>query len=548
MANVGRLNILVGASVGGLASGLKGAAGTVEGFASTVTSNFGKLAAGLGLGLGLAGLKSWVSGAMDTIRTTGIMAKKLSVSTEAFTELNYAALKSGVSTESFAGAMGKMEKTIGNAAIKGGPAAKVFSDIGLNVQELASMSPDQAFLKISDAIKGIEDPFRQAAAITSIFGKGGLDLSIMLNKGSDEIISLGKHAKELGVTFTDMDVTKIKEATASWKEMKAIIAGAGQQFAIALAPSLKTVNDLLLSGLVSGKQFFGSLINEVGFFVGTWSLQWELIKANALITWDTIKAGAVGAFDATIAGLVVLGANFMTAFENFPKIAVASWEAIKAGAVALWENLGGVFQDIGATVQAFASGTVAALKAAFNLENPLTAFRDSFNQTFSETSSGAFATIRDSASQAWSDSIAGAGGLKSFESISGAAGEAGAQGFAGALDSSLDRERQKILGQIADTRKEFDAMQAGTPGAAVKAAGGTVGQASTVNAVSSQLAGATQHGTTEAASQIFASMSARMGKDDEVAANTAQTAANTERVATAIENLEMPDLEMIEAF
>lgn len=514
MANVGKLNVIVGASAAGMKTGLSSAAQAVTGFAGEVKSSLGGIAGALGVGLTAVGLKSWIGGAMDTIKNTALMAKTLHIGTEQFSELGYAASKSGTNAETLAIGLGKMEKTIGLAESKGGAAAKVFEDIGLSVSDLASSTPDQAFLKISDAIRGIQDPFAQAAAITQIFGKGGLDLSIMLNKGSDAIIALGAHAKSLGVAFSDVDAAAIKEATIGWKEMKSVVEGLSIQFAVALAPGLKMVTENLPTIGLYAKATFSVLGDELAFFVGNWELQWELIKVDAAIFWNTYGALSVGVIDGVIDAAIALGKDFAI-----------------------------VFQQMGASAQAFAVGAWAAIKAAFSGENPLSAFGDAFRNSLTESLAG----------------------IDQMTSVGDAFGDAFTAGFKRTMDPALDAERNDIVSRMADMRSEFDAMSKAPKEtlAGIKDvtkalpefpfAGGehmnapadwtTVGQGASL-----KLAGASQFGTSEAATQINAAIAGKAGKDDAIANHTERTANGVERVADAVEKLQFPEFESLDEF
>lgn len=554
MATVGSLNIMVGTNIAGLKSGLAGASSAVKKFSSGIGSG---LSAGAGLLAGL-GISAGLQSAAEEMDALLKASDTLGISTENLAGLKYAAEQTDVPFEALTKSIFKMEDSLATAATTGkGPTADALTKLGLSAGNLVNMRPDEAFTVIGDALNGIENPLQRNALAMDIFGKGAATLGPLLKMGGDGINAATQEAEKLNLAFSQSDHEKVDAAGDAVGKLKNSFKGLFQLAVVELAGGVGGAAETAAFSIASiGKKVinaFKVIKNEVGFFIGTWPLQWERAKIVTLIVWDTIKAGAVASFDAVVAGLQVLGTNFMTAFENFPKIAIASWEAIKAGAVALWENLGGVFQDIGATVQAFAAGTVAALKAAFNLENPLTAFSNAFESTFADKSSGAFAAIGEASSKAWSESIAQSGGLKAFESVSGAMGEAFTQGFAGSIDNSLDARKREIDKQLADTRATFDEIQKGPAGGTGKSDDAKqMGKfATATTAISDKLAGATQAGSSEALSAIIGSMAAMSANTDnavedntgETADNTQKTAENTERIADALE-----DLDMVEAF
>lgn len=549
MATVGALNIMVGTTIGPLKAGLGTASNMVKKFSSGI-GGLGGMLAGLGIGAGLQSAAEEMDALLKASDTLG-------VTTENLAGLKYAAELADVPFEALTKTLFKMEDSLATAATTGkGPTADALTAIGLKASDLVNMRPDEAFATIGDALNGVGNAAQRNAIAMDIFGKGASQVASILKMGGDGIHAATQEASQLNLVFSQMDHEKVDAAGDAITKMKSSLKGIFQLAVVELAGGVGGAAETAAFGIASIGRWvintFKTIKNEVGFFIGTWPLQWERAKLTTLIVWDTIKAGAIGAFDSIVAGLGVIGTNFMIAFENFPKIAVAAWEAISAGAGALLENLGGIFQDIGATVQAFAAGTVAALKAAFSLENPLTAFQNAFQSTFADKSSGAFAAIGEASSKAWSESIAQSGGLKSFESVSGAMGEAFSQGFAGSIDTSLDARKKKLQDQLDETRKTFDEIQKGPAGGKKDEGSGTPSAAFkslASNAAVNKFAGAAQFGTSEAFSQIVAGMGAlREGSDSavedntgETADNTATTADNTGRIADALDRLELVD-------
>lgn len=487
---------MVGATTGGLQKGLQGAASAVKGFSGGISNSLAGLGGFIGFGALKAGLKSTAE-EMDLVLKS---SKTLGISTENLVGLKYAAEQAGVPFATLTNSLFKMEDSLATAATTGkGPAVAALSQLGLKASELINMRPDEAFTVIGDALNGVGNAAQRNALAMDIFGKGAKEIGAVLALGGEGINAATQEAERLGLTFSAIDAEKVDAAGDSIAQMKLAVQGAFQAVAIELAPAISSLASTAAFAFSDAAKSVGHFItvarNEVAFFVGTWALQWELIKVNTAITWDTLKAGAIGTFD-----------------------------AIVAGAVALAKNLVSIYQYIGSTQKALAEGIKAFFTSGFSTE----AFTNAFKANLQSMD---------------------------LKSISGAMGEGFTQGFAGAVDNTLDVKRKKIISDIEGARRTFDDIQAdaeksSVAATAAKPALSTAFKAveSAANVSSNKFAGAAQAGSTEAASAIFGAISAKMGDAKKTEKNTGRTADATERIADAVENLEPAEMDIVEAF
>jgi hypothetical protein len=101
---------------------------------------------------------------------------------------------SGLGADQVGTTINRMQRSIENAADKGGEAASVFSRLGLNMAELQRMNPAQQFEAMQKAISGIADPARRAQVAMQIFGRQGAEmLALFNNKGA-----MGESQEALG--------------------------------------------------------------------------------------------------------------------------------------------------------------------------------------------------------------------------------------------------------------------------------------------------------------------------------------------------------------
>jgi hypothetical protein len=109
-------------------------------------------------------------------------ASRMSISAEAVQKLGFAAKQSGSSIEAIATAMGRMSDALGSS-----DANAKLAKLGLSLEHIKGLSPDQTFLAIAEAARTMEDPLKQADALTDLWGRGALELLPAVKAGFVEV-------------------------------------------------------------------------------------------------------------------------------------------------------------------------------------------------------------------------------------------------------------------------------------------------------------------------------------------------------------------------
>lgn len=141
--------------------------------ASTRMAGLKLLASGTALGAPILASAKMFSDVGDQIQK---MALRTGTSTEALSTLGFAAEQSGADLVSLEKGLLRMQRTLGDAASGNQTALESLAELGLTASQLSSMTPDEQFKTLAEAIKGIEDPALRTAAAMKIFGKGGAAL------------------------------------------------------------------------------------------------------------------------------------------------------------------------------------------------------------------------------------------------------------------------------------------------------------------------------------------------------------------------------------
>lgn len=179
------------------------------------------------------------------------MSQRTGISVETLSELAYAAELSGADLDTLEGSLRKMQKAIVAAAEGSESATDALGQLGLTVEDLRGLSPDQQFKLIADRLSQIQSPAVKAALAMELFGKSGTQLLPLMSEGAKGIEALQQQARDLGLTMSTEDA-KAAEALNDafdtlWKVVKQGVFVIGS----ALAPTLKAVSEWIIRTVVT---------------------------------------------------------------------------------------------------------------------------------------------------------------------------------------------------------------------------------------------------------------------------------------------------------
>ena len=175
------------------------------------------------------------------------MAARTGLGVEAIQELGYAAKMVGVSIEDLELGIKRMQRKLFEGADGSKSANEALALLGLTIEQLAGMNPEQQFTAIGDALSKIGDPAMRAGIAIEIFGKSGTKMLGMFARGAAGMEEFRKKARELGIVLSAEDVAagdKFGDTLDTlWQSIKVGIArlGAG------LAPALTELSIKVMS-------------------------------------------------------------------------------------------------------------------------------------------------------------------------------------------------------------------------------------------------------------------------------------------------------------
>lgn len=290
------------------------------------------------------------------------MSARTGVSVEALSSLGFAAEQSGADLAALETGLSRMQRTIGDAARGMAGAADSLAQLGLSMEDLNGLSPEEQFKLIAQRLSSIEDPTLRAAAAMSIFGRSGTKLLPLIANGAAGIEELQKEAEALGITLSTEDAQAAADFTDAMNRVVRAIKGTALQIGGALAPALTEA------------------LGKIKGFV-TYMIEW--VKANKTLVVNIAKGAAViGA-----AGVALTSFGLIVSVVG---TGIAGLGTLIGGAFAVITTvLGAVLSPIGLVVAAVAGLGVAWATMTENGKSTVASLMTWFGQ------------LKDYATQTW---------------------------------------------------------------------------------------------------------------------------------------------------
>lgn len=224
------------------------------------------------------------------------MAARLNTSVEAIAELKFVAGQSNVSLEALALGMQEVSKSLADGS---SASAKAIEGLGLSLNNLKELDPQEAFFTILETIKQTVPVSEQGAKAMEIFGTR-FKTSTMILK--EDISALRKDFKDLGGGMTT-DLADAGDAYGdALNRIQLVQDNFRNQIAMAVLPALNSLLETMpmLGGaaLTVGEGLLslgGSMLPLLGNIA--------MLKSSGMIAWFTEAAASGGVLTSVLGGL-----------------------------------------------------------------------------------------------------------------------------------------------------------------------------------------------------------------------------------------------------
>jgi hypothetical protein len=236
-------------------------------------------------------------------------AKRLGVSTEFLSQMQFAAGKFGVENDALVDGLKELSLRADEFAVTGkGSAAEAFERIGISAKEAGELASDTAalFAVVRDRMSEVTDSAARQRISDELFGGTGAEQMIeFLSISRAEVEALGAEATKAGATVTEAQASMARDYTRNFNRLGKVIEGLTRTVANEVMPTLTKafgeIGDLLIDNIGNAKALGVTLAEGV---------------KTAIPAIRDLASGLGGV--ATKVGAVILGIkDIVGGWENF---------------------------------------------------------------------------------------------------------------------------------------------------------------------------------------------------------------------------------------
>ncbi|MFT8890827.1 MAG: phage tail tip lysozyme [Acetobacter papayae] len=267
--------------------------------------------------------------------------------------LQNAARLSGGSADAMSSALGQLATQKWEAANGFAPeAAAQFQALGISMEELKKLSPEQLFDRIANKIRGIKDPAAQSIAALKLFGQAGEGLLPIFQQTSAEYQQNIKLAQRYGV-MNQSGADAAARMQKAQQQLTLAVEGFGYSIAEAVEPAITPVIQQMAEWIATNRQW---IAQDIAGYVRQFA-NW--LKNGG---WEKVKQDIAGVTLAISAVVDKLGAWKSVAIAAMGAMTILYGAPIIAGFI----GLAGVIGPVGAALTA----ATAAATALFAVLSP----------------------------------------------------------------------------------------------------------------------------------------------------------------------------------
>ena len=252
--------VKLAADVGSFVRDIKTAEGQVKAFdkglGTLKTAALGMATAFISAA-GIGGMGAMVRSSMALQDTLAKTADRLGITTKALAAFHLQANLSGVGADGFDTSIQKMSNNLQDAANGIGTAKDAVKALGLDIYDLASKSPQEAFLQIAEAMKGVGSATQKLSITTDIFGERGRDVVNMLAEGREGFDAAAEKVEFFGTALSRVDAAKIEAANDAMTLAKESADGLATRVGLRLSPMLAEMAENFARNSVELARFLG---------------------------------------------------------------------------------------------------------------------------------------------------------------------------------------------------------------------------------------------------------------------------------------------------
>lgn len=242
---------------------------TKSAFAS-VNKGLGRMAA-FGLAGAAAGTILLTRAALRQIDALAKQAQLLGTSTEALAAFQLVSAKTGIEQKTLEKSLINVTRVVAEAAEGTGLAVDTLKKLGLEAKSLSQQRPEEQFLLIADAMKGVSTQSEKVLAAYELFGGRGAALLRTLEAGREGFDAAREATELYGTAISAVDAKSIEDANDAFTDLAESVKGVGFDLARRFAPGMEAASTSAANFIVTIRRDFipamALLLEQTGLLI-----------------------------------------------------------------------------------------------------------------------------------------------------------------------------------------------------------------------------------------------------------------------------------------
>jgi hypothetical protein len=250
MATIGKLVVSLSANSAKLVSELSKTKKSVSKWGADIAKTVAKVGA-VFAALGVAafgGLIVAVNKSAAEVDKLAKSARKLGIDVGELQKMHFIFEQTGISIETGNMALQRMVRRVSEAAQGTGEAVNALKELGINAQELARLSPENQFNRISEAMRGIGNQGDKVRLAMKLFDSEGVAL---VNTMAADIQGLGAEFESLGIKLTATQASMVEKYQDSKNVLSTMFDGFAKQVTAELSPAFTLIVEKITNSIKS---------------------------------------------------------------------------------------------------------------------------------------------------------------------------------------------------------------------------------------------------------------------------------------------------------
>ena len=269
------------------------------------------------------------------------MSQKLGLSTDAYQKWDYVLNLAGTDMNSMTTGLKTLTNKLDDAKNGNESAIAMFDQLGISMEQAASMSREDLFAAAIKGFQGLEDTTERAALANDLFGKSGQNLAPLFNTTAEATAEMMKQAEDYGMVMSGDMVSASAAFQDSMTTLQGTLTGLKNNILGEFLPSMTQVTD----GLAM-------------LFAGDTEAGLESIRAGV--------EGFVASFGEMVPMVLEIGSSILYAvaqwiIDNLPRLTEAAPQIIQSLINFITNNLPQIVSFAIQIIIALVTGIVQAL-------------------------------------------------------------------------------------------------------------------------------------------------------------------------------------------